>query len=187
MTNFCHFIIDGKNSPRVAFEHAVLNRLKDNSLPFKLPTFIPTLRDPSLTHVLLSTGAEACLCNIIPGALPKLANPLEIGRASGALAALMGSIDKIDVPCPTPPYYEIYDVHHAVNKESFIAAMQGPEFDGVRESANKLLQEVLEIEAKTQDLLKLDLPIQLIHGDLHYDNVLFNPSTGKVCNITIIC
>lgn len=166
---------NGGNSRRVKYEHEVLDNLKNAKLSFKIPTFIPSLS--GATHVKLSTGAEACLGNLIPGALPKTRSVTEIGRACGELCNVMNKVDITALSsCPTPPYYDIFAVHHAVNRESFFKEMKTPQFDGVREWAEVLCGEILDIENKIASFHTLNLPKQLIHGDLHYDNVLCDDS-----------
>lgn len=41
-----------------------------------------------------------------------------------------------------------------------------------RESIDYLVQQIREIEPKLEAYQTLDLPMQIIHGDLHYDNVM---------------
>lgn len=73
---------------------------------------------------------------------------------------------------PTPPYFEIFKVHHAVTRESFYREMAGKDFDGVRASADKMVRYIQDMEKQIDALKALNLPFCLIHGDLHYDNVL---------------
>ena len=67
------------------------------------------------------SGTQACVCKVIPGKLPKAAQPEIIGLAAGELVTALEKVDIGDLKSPTPPYYEIYDVHHAINKEKFLA------------------------------------------------------------------
>ena len=114
----------------------------------------------------------------MPGTLAKTTSPREVGRAAGALSLAMNAID------PTPgrkgpiaPYYELYDVHHGIggDRDVFWAEVSQPQFDGCREAMNTLCGALEKLErdvlgpAATGDLI---LPKQLIHGDLHFDNVL---------------
>lgn len=163
---------NGNDSKRVRFEHAILNQLKDTKLSFHIPTTVPSL-DTGSTHVLLSNGAEASLFHVIPGKLPKLALVKEIGFASGELNSAMSKV-RLDLDSPTPPYYELYRVHHAVTREAFFNALESSDFDAVRPATTELAAEIIELESLIQRLLDLKLPSQLIHGDLHYDNVLIH-------------
>lgn len=67
---------------------------------------------------------------------------------------------------PTPPYWDLYAVHHAVDRESFVANMRGPDFDAVRAASDKALADIMDIEKSIEKYM--DLPTTLIHGDLHY-------------------
>jgi Ser/Thr protein kinase RdoA (MazF antagonist) len=41
-----------------------------------------------------------------------------------------------------------------------------------REALDYLVGQIQAIEPKLQQYQELDLPMQIIHGDLHYDNVM---------------
>ena len=58
---------NGKDYPRIIFEHKVLlELLKTSSLSCRIPTPIKSIKD-GLTHVRLSNGFEATLFEYIPG------------------------------------------------------------------------------------------------------------------------
>lgn len=103
--------------------------------------------------------------------LPKLTAVRAIGAASGELSAALGSVS-VPLQPPTPPYHNLWAVHHAVTRDSFCSTMAGPAMDGVRASADALAAEVRAMELKLEGFRALRLPEQLVHGDLHYDNVL---------------
>eukprot|EP01038_Epipyxis_sp_PR26KG_P005885 gene5885-8115_t len=166
---------NGNNFERVVFEHAILDELRDVQLSFKIPTTIRSLENKQ-AYARLSNGAEASLFEIIAGKLPKLSKVYEIGKASGELSAALADVKldgKLNIKSfPNPPYYELYKVHHAVTKESFTEVMKSELFDHVRKYSDILYNEIIEIEQLANKLNELGLPKQLIHGDLHYDNVL---------------
>lgn len=162
---------NGRNSKRVHFEHEILRQLNKVPLSFQVPHFLPTLEDPSKTNVLLSNGAEACLVEVIPGGLPKLTCVQDIGRASGELNTAIAKVDVTEAMCPTPPYYDLFAVHHAVTPELFYREIDGPAFDATRPYAIQMKKEIQEIQEKVASFSDLKLPYQLIHGDLvsqHY-------------------
>ena len=171
---------NGDDRRKVDFEHKVLNKLKAISLPFELPYALNALNDKG-THVILSNGAEAAMFKLIPGELPKLTIPREIGKACAEVTIALSSIEVDNEVPPTPPYFDIYKVHHAINRDLFFDRLESSEFDSVREYANIAGEEIRQIEVLISRLLALELPQQLIHGDLHYDNLLV--SNGKVTGV----
>ena len=165
---------NGFNTARVEFEHSVINAVASSrDLSFKLPRPFPSLKDGK-SHALLSTGAEACLFELIPGELPKKTRMYEIGRASGELCTALEGID-IGLKSPNPRYNELFKAHHATTRENFYAEVVKEQFDvtpDVRKYIDLLTNEVREMEDNIARFNTLGLPEQLIHADLHYDNVL---------------
>ena len=161
---------NGLNTPRVKFEHEVLTQLRKKSLSFKVPTTLASIVTGE-NSVSLSNGAEASLFELIPGELPKLTRVQQIGQASGELCSALKDV-VVTQPCPTPPYYELYKVHHAITRELFFQEVASPVFDSCREPTDKLVAAILDVEKKIASYEALNLPKQLIHGDLHYDNIL---------------
>jgi homoserine kinase type II len=169
---------NGCDAKRVQFEHGILKQLNQVKLSFQVPDFLPSKEDPDKTMVRLSNGADACMCKIIPGTLPKLTCAKDLGRTAGELNVAMKEHVEIDPSlCSTAPYWKMYEVHRSVTKENFIETMKGPLFDHVREAADAMLEETLLITERCETSYQ-SLPVQLIHGDLHYDNVLVQD--GKV-------
>lgn len=173
---------NGLDTTRVTFEHEVLDKLHEQyakDLSFKVPYMIPS--KSGKTFVKLSNGAEACMVDLIEGGLPKLTCVEDIGRASGELNTVMGKLKGVTATCNCDPYYLMWENHHAVTRENFISTMKGPDFDGkLRPFAESMLEYTLEMDEKCEGEYK-GLPSQLIHGDLHYDNVLVND--GKVSGL----
>mmetsp|Transcript_15709 Transcript_15709/g.21623 ORF Transcript_15709/g.21623 Transcript_15709/m.21623 type:complete len:399 (+) Transcript_15709:82-1278(+) len=175
---------NGLDTTRVAFEHSVLQQLEGVEMSFKVPKFLPVKgQEGGSTFAELSNGAQACLVEVIPGGLPKLTCVRDIGRASGELNKQLGVVGANVDPatCNCAPYWDMYAVHHAVTEENLKATLQGAAFDGdLRPFADKALADVLDITAKCERYRET-LPVQLIHGDLHYDNVLVQD--GKVTGL----
>jgi homoserine kinase type II len=168
---------NGCDTQRVKFEHEILRQLNEQTLSFSVPCFLPSKEGSTI--VRLGNGADACMVKLIPGHLPKLTCAGDIGRAAGELNTALTKIDVDSAMCNCAPYWKMYDVHHAVTRELFEQEMRGPNFDGeqLRGTADRMLQETLDIADRCEGVYQ-SLPIQLIHGDLHYDNVLVQD--GKV-------
>mmetsp|Transcript_18166 Transcript_18166/g.25853 ORF Transcript_18166/g.25853 Transcript_18166/m.25853 type:complete len:415 (-) Transcript_18166:57-1301(-) len=175
---------NGFDTQKVKFEHELLKELNQmqkitgNSFSFQVPNFLPSKQGSTMAR--LSNGAEACMCEFIEGALPKLTCVREIGRASGELNTALAKVTAVDKSmCNVAPYWKIWDVHHAVTRENFIETLQGPDFqtsNDLLDVAKRILAETMAIVDKCQGYQSL--PTQLIHGDLHYDNILVQD--GKV-------
>jgi Ser/Thr protein kinase RdoA (MazF antagonist) len=171
ITHVLRIYNNGNDDSKVIYEHAVLAQLNLNSYSFQLPRAVSILKSNE-PFVKLQNGASASLFKLIPGSLPKLTNVREIGRASGELNRALSRIDLKRIPSksPNPPYSELYKVHHAVSRELFYQKINSSEFDPWRSEANFVLNEIRDIEDRIA--VYSTLPVQLIHGDLHYDNVL---------------
>jgi homoserine kinase type II len=170
---------NGEDTAKVEFEHMVLAELHKQSLSFELPTALQST-EGSTTFALLSNGSHASVFKVIPGVLPKLSAVGEIGKACGELTAALAKVH-LELTPPTPPYFELYRVHHAINRELFFSELKSSAFDGHRASADMAGAEIERLEHLITGLLALQLPQQLIHGDLHYDNVL--ALDGKVTGV----
>lgn len=170
---------NGLDRPRVDFEHSVLQKLLELSktsfpLSFKIPTSMVSIKDSESTRVILSNGYEATLFEYIPGILPKKKYANDIGRASGELVSALSQID-LDVMSPNPRFCDIYKAHHATTRDIFFQEMSKSIFDKdpmTRHYIDLLAEEVRKIEKVIEYLHTVQLPLQLIHADLHYDNVL---------------
>lgn len=193
---------NGLNSKRVEFEHLVLDEIMKivsntgNQLTFDLPIAIKSIKTDSLnpftgaTHVVLSNKAEASLFKYIPGVLPKKSCVKQIGQAAGQLVTIMGQIKINTFPAsPNPAYFDIYRAHHAITQDKFYNELTKPVFTQQSDSTKKymslLVDELRAIEKFIARMQALNpaLPVQLIHGDLHYDNILAFPEQNKVTGL----
>jgi Ser/Thr protein kinase RdoA (MazF antagonist) len=119
------------------------------------------------------------------GALPKKTCVKEIGSAAGNLVTALGKIN-IPLESPNPAYYDLYRAHHAISKDLFYKEFDRlvkEASDDVRNNLYLLGEELHKIDTFLRDMLALNPPLsrQLIHGDLHYDNVLCE--NGKVTGL----
>lgn len=166
---------NGGKSNKVVFEHEVLQQLGKQALSFQVPTAKRSRNGKA--HELLSSGDEACVFEIIPGTLAKTTSPQEVGRATGELCSAMAAIDMggREASAPVPPYFDVFNVHHSMNRELFYKQVaENPGFAVCREAIDYLTSEIRALEPKLEAYTSggAKLPMQLIHGDLHYDNVL---------------
>lgn len=162
---------NGNKSDKVKFEHEILRQLQNQKLSFEVPRVLPS--KTGQPHCLLSNGAECCIFHVIPGSLAKTTSPEEVGRATGELSTAMGRVH-VDIEPPIAPYFDLFRVHHAVAVPDvfYNEVATNPEFNQCREDIDFLVQEIKGIERKIEEFKQLGLPMQLIHGDLHYDNVM---------------
>jgi Ser/Thr protein kinase RdoA (MazF antagonist) len=100
---------NGNQTDHVEYEHELLKQLHAQApdLSFALPKFFPAKGGDGRTFAEVSNGAQACLCDVIPGVLPKTTNPEILGRAAGELSTALETV-KIDLKAPTPPYFDIW-------------------------------------------------------------------------------
>jgi hypothetical protein len=68
---------------QVETEHAILAQLATQKLSFKVPTALPAVKTGA-PYVVLSSGAAACVFEIIPGRLTPDWTPLLVQAPSGA-------------------------------------------------------------------------------------------------------
>eukprot|EP00199_Chlamydomonas_sp_CCMP681_P002332 CAMPEP_0119116414 /NCGR_PEP_ID=MMETSP1180-20130426/52269_1 /TAXON_ID=3052 ORGANISM="Chlamydomonas cf sp, Strain CCMP681" /NCGR_SAMPLE_ID=MMETSP1180 /ASSEMBLY_ACC=CAM_ASM_000741 /LENGTH=393 /DNA_ID=CAMNT_0007105557 /DNA_START=17 /DNA_END=1198 /DNA_ORIENTATION=- len=164
---------NGNRTDKVKYEHECLRQLllQQADLSFQVPKGLPA-RGSGDSHCLLTSGAECCIFELISGDLAKTTSPAEVGRATGELSRAMSKVH-MDQVSPIAPYSELFRAHHAVTRDKFFNMVAtNPEFDACREGIDYLASEILACEQLWLDLDAEGLPKQVIHGDLHFDNVL---------------
>ena len=176
---------NGCNTEAVEYEHAILNAIDRSTLPFQVPKYLRSKNGKTMEQ--LQSGTQCCMCERIPGVLPKNSDPKPLGRATGQLMSAMSKIS-LDLKPPIAPYYRVYDVHKAIggDKSIFYEYCKGPQFDQCRQGIETLCNALHEIDAMIETYLAADrkqFPQHIIHGDLHYDNVLTDEATGEVTGL----
>ena len=181
---------NGRNTRRVRYEHEVLRQLALRAAalaPVRVPLPLPPLApEATQTFATLSTGAEACIFEVIPGSGPALSSSANIGAATARLVACMADIvlDADAFPLPNPLYRNMWDSHHSISRSVFLEIVRGADFDGVRADTNYLCAEIdrAEFELIPKILAENTHASQQIHADLHFDNVL-TATDGEVTGI----
>ena len=164
---------NSNDDPRVEFEHGILAKLEEqrDMLSFGIPETIPSITGNRFEK--LSDGSSSCMFKLMKGGLPKLTKVREIGLCAGELSTAMAKIDRTALPKVSPnfPYWDIYKVHKAVTRDKFYEELRSDQFDEWRTSANEVEKDLIEVEDRIA-LYHDKLPWSIIHGDLHYDNIL---------------
>lgn len=181
--------VNGNDTQRVQWEHDILaalrRHMKDHTtITFRTPEAI--LSRNGRFFEVLSTGTCCCVFKCIPGTLAKTTSPREVGRAMGQLSSILAAISPQFDPksCKTPPYYDLWNVHHSIRtREAFDGILLKHTSEWFRaplcdpELWQLLLTRLYSTADSTASLLsggesRTLLRAHLIHGDLHYDNVL---------------
>ena len=171
---------NGNDFKKIELEHLILDCLSELDLTFAIPRAVKTIISPPQPIAEISDGSKVSLFHIIPGSLPKLRFTRQLGAACGELSFALGKVTKQlgasqieDIRLNgTPPYYDLYRAHHAMSKEIFVQQVLTSPYDVCREDITFLAEAITTLESQLQYYHELNLPHQLIHGDLHYDNIL---------------
>jgi len=163
---------NGYGIDKIKYEMEVLKRLNSILFSFQTPKVFLSLKGEDF--VVTQSGNQGVMFTLISGHLPdetNLKHIKEFGRAVGEL--IIGWKDlKIDIPCPTFPYYELYKIHPLIpDRETLLKAMANPIFDHMKDQADFILEEILKLEGAFEIYHKI-LPKQNFHGDLWMGNCL---------------
>jgi len=150
----------------------------------------------------LSNGAEASIFEVIEGSLPTDTLHFDlvekIGIAAGELNLKISNLEITHneiSKCNTLPYYDLWKVHSKIyDPKNFYNTVNSNLFDdnedfpSLRKDTNYLINEIQTLMERVQNYLerKEDFPHQLIHGDLHHENILCvidDSNKGKVTAI----
>lgn len=180
---------NGKDDKKVFFEHKVLQLIHStqsaseisSNVGFEYPTLLHVKtaeeRNVNETSVLLCNGIRAALFHFIPGQLAQFDVLEPVGQACGYTSTLLAKVtdhftlDELK-QFPTRPYYDLFHAHHVMNRPLFFSLIESSIYDPIRSEMNFLVNEILSLELKLMEFHTLDLPKQIIHGDLHFNNIL---------------
>ena len=162
-----------KDRDKIEFEHAVLQRLGSETLPFKVPVPIVSANGDTMIR-LGESGKFACLFRYIEGDSPidEDCGYLEsFGEAAGNLSAVLADVS----PGRTPvyrPYYELRTSYPLCSAEVIRELCLNPPapFMDLGDELYTLYTAYENIADSLSELEKL--PHQLVHGDLNASNLL---------------
>ena len=186
---------NGRETDRVAFEHAVLRAVEPKVAAcdsgFVVPRALEAKDGSGARYVVLPSGDCGSVFELIPGSLPKTRFADAVGEATAALSKCMEEAEsEVRAVAPVSPTSVYRDIFGAFIKKGgsrdafFVEAETNPGLDAVRVSVNDLLNSIRVLEEKLADIESSGgLPETLIHGDVHYDNSLADETTGKVTGI----
>ena len=150
---------------QVRAEHRLLRRLSACGLPFAVPSPVELLAGGT---VLETAGGPAVLHRWIPGVRPGLSDAGSMraaGRAFGQLDAAMRSVPARDAP-------------HDWRKNPLTGA------DEVCAELSALSVPFVDVLAAVAARISpVNLPAQVVHGDLGAGNMLVDPETGAVTGV----
>lgn len=163
-----------RDSGKIEFEHAVLQKLGGIPLPFKVPLPILTATGGTLARSGEDDGKFACLFTYIEGETPSAGNSSfyeSFGEATGVLSLVLADVDP-GMPAAYLPYYELGDSYPLCTPDKIQQLYLHPP-ESLRDLSGelKMLGETFETIQDSMPELK-ELPHQLVHGDLNASNVL---------------
>jgi Ser/Thr protein kinase RdoA (MazF antagonist) len=155
----------------IRFEHEVLRRLIEADLPFRVPQPLPTKRGDTIA-LDLDTARHCALFPRIPGETLDDGDTAAVARAAEAFARLdvaLAGIERTDLAAPIFTG-DLRAMHPAVT-----------DLDDLDEVMSRPGVEMVERVAESAGPIYASLPMQLIHGDFSFGNVLVR--SGRVRGI----
>lgn len=163
-----------RDSGKIEFEHAVLQKLGGIPLPFKVPLPILTVTGGTLARSRENDGKFACLFTYIEGKTTSAGNSSfyeSFGEATGVLSLVLADVDP-GMPAAYLPYYELGDSYPLCTPDKIQQLYLHPP-ESLRDLSGELQMLGETFETIQDSMLELkELPHQLVHGDLNASNVL---------------
>ncbi|KWX87544.1 aminoglycoside phosphotransferase [Paenibacillus riograndensis] len=170
-----------RDRDKIEFEHAVLQKLGNLSLPFKVPVPVSTPAGETLVKLKDADGKFACMFHYIEGDSPteEEAGYFEsFGETAGFLSAVLADLRPGLIPVYRP-YYELRQAYPLCSDAAIQELCLNPPrpFSGLAQEL-KLLYAAYDQIADSLAGLK-ELPHQLVHGDLNASNLLLETSDHR--------
>jgi len=146
----------------IRFEHEVLRRLVEADLPFRVPQPLPTQRGDTIA-LDVETARHGALFPCIPGETLDDGDSAAVARAGEAFARLdtaLAGIERTDIPSPVFTG-DLRAMHPAVTNLADLDEV-------ISQPGRKMLART----AESAGPIYASLPMQLIHGDFSFSNVL---------------
>ncbi|WP_344670194.1 phosphotransferase enzyme family protein [Catenulispora yoronensis] len=162
----------------VQAEHAVLRRVRQAGLPFRVPEPMPALDGET---VVKSPAGPASLSPWLPGTRPDLADEPALGRFGRAVGLLDGALARVPLQETVRDWRgDPLRVPGAPAVAALCAELRG---SGIGAERTTVLETAARRVARDWPSLLAELPVQVIHGALAADSVLADPRTGEIIGI----
>jgi homoserine kinase type II len=165
------------SAPQVAAEHRLLERLRHAGLPFAVPEPVAALDG----RTVVETGeGPATVCRWLPGAPADLADPgmpERFGRACGLLSNALKDVPPQDAP------------HDWRDRSPLLVHPDVPEFPVLCRELRQAGVDTAPLETGARrvmewwDTFRVNLPVQVVHGDPAASNTLADARSGRVTAI----
>jgi len=164
------------NQKKVIYEHEVVSKMNDIPLDFSIPTFMLTTSGRSY---LQSNDHLLAIYPFIPGQPFQRHNISAFGKLIGTTTSVLNDVSVNATPQGNP-YLELLKTSPGYLPSIYNKLIEPP-FNFSKNDV-KVFIESIELQISlTSEYEKL--PVQLIHGDLTRQNVLFNNESNLVSGI----
>ncbi|HEY9061519.1 MAG TPA: phosphotransferase [Pseudobacteroides sp.] len=167
---------------KVCYELEVLNALRENNFPLKIPNPITSLEGKPFIRTV--EGNIAVVFKYMEGKNPdffRLNELCSFGFACGTLTKALDSLVLMGTPAYRP-YYEIESAYPECPLDKVLEFCRNPPYEFTRHKVYLAsIRQQLEL-LKDRIPSFRDLPHQIIHGDLNASNVLAD-ERGNICGI----